>query len=60
MAEFDYMVFLAVAGMIGALLTAFVGVIAGAFVHGAGIDGPAVPVVPATPLEPAEQYRPAA
>jgi len=30
MAEFDYMVFLAVAGMIGALLTAFVGVIAAA------------------------------
>ena len=57
MAEFDYMVFLAVASMIGALLTAFVGVVAAAFVHGAGIAGPALP----TPrVETHEEYRPAA
>ena len=57
MAEFDYMVFLAVTSMIGVLLAAFVGVIAAAFLMGAGIEGPAVP---ATPGESHDQYRVAA
>ena len=57
MAEFDYMVFLAVAALISGLVAAFAGVIAAALVRGTDIPGPALPVAR---VEPAERYRPAA
>jgi len=57
MAEFDYMVFLAVASMTGVLLAAFVGVIAAALLIGAGVDEPAAP---ATRVDSEERYQAAA
>jgi len=57
MAEFDYMVFLAVASMTGVLLAAFVGVIAAALLIGAGVDEPAAP---ATLVDSEERYQAAA